>query len=86
MVMNYGTRIRDDNGTGRSKGHQTRIIITISSERKKGKDRQRETERERMLIWEDDTYQTTARFLLPEGATGATIPTEVFVEIALVRH
>lgn len=38
-----------------------------------------------MLIWDNDTYQTTARFLL-EGATGATIPTEVFVEIALVRH
>lgn len=39
--------------------------------------------------WEDDTYQTTARFLLREDATGATIPTEerrVFVEIALVRH
>ena len=32
-----------------------------------------------------DTYQTPARFLL-EGATGATIPTEAFVEIALVRH
>ena len=29
--------------------------------------------------------QTAARFLL-EGATGATIPTEAFVEIALVRH
>lgn len=33
----------------------------------------------------DDTYQTPARFLLA-GATGATIPIEAFVEIALVRH
>jgi len=67
------------------------VLQLLLLEQKKGKKtdkkrkRERERERERMLTWEDDTYQTTARFLL-EGATGATIPTEVFVEIALVRH
>lgn len=34
----------------------------------------------------DDTYQTPVRRFLLDGATGATIPIEAFVEIALVRH
>lgn len=76
-------------GGGEEKEARRKHITTISLERRGQKKRkERERERERMLTWEDDTYQTTARFLLREGATtGATIPTEGFVVFApLVRH